>query len=99
MKLGLLGPERERHDEDAATAVEVPIGEARPLGISQYSTATISEVEGSPSEAGSSWPGADDTTRPDSASVAKAVHDSIRARSVFGGSQVRAARRGGQCWR
>ena len=37
----------------AAATVEEPVGEARPLGIAQ------SEVEGSPDEAGSSWPGAE----------------------------------------
>ena len=59
---GSSGP-RERNTTDAAaTAVEVPVGEARPLGIAQYSTATESEVEMSSGGAGSSWPGADDTT-------------------------------------
>ena len=74
VKLGLLGPERQGDTTDAAaTAVKVPVGEARPLGISQYSTATEPEVEGSSGETGSSWTRADDTTRPDDATVAKAV--------------------------
>ena len=76
-EVGSSGPgERasERDTTDAAdTAFEVPVGEARPLGILQYSAATASEVGGSSGEAGSSWPGADDTTLPDDATVAKAV--------------------------
>ena len=56
--------QRERDTTDIAdAAVEVPVGEARPPGISQHSTATESEDEGSSGEAGSSWPGADDMTR------------------------------------
>ena len=49
--------EGKRHTTDAAAAaVEVPVGEAQAPGISQYSAATESEVEGSSVEAGSSWP-------------------------------------------
>ena len=44
-----------------------------PLGITQYSAATESEVKGSSGGAGSSWPGADDTTRPGDAAFANAV--------------------------
>ena len=52
------------------------VGEARPFGIAQYSTTTESEVEGSPGEAGSSWPGADDTTSAGVTTVAKTVGES-----------------------
>ena len=73
----VVGPQflaqRERDTTDAAaTTVEVPFGEARPPGISQHSTATESKFEGSSGEAGSSWPGAGNTARPD-ATVAKVV--------------------------
>ena len=66
VELGLLCPEGKTTDL-ADAAVEVPVGEARPPGISQYSTATESEVDGS------SWPRADDMTRHVDATVAKAV--------------------------
>ena len=70
---GSSGPGGRDTTDAAATAVKVLVGKARPLGISQYSTAPESEVEGSPGEAGSSWRGADDTTRPDDATVAEPV--------------------------
>ena len=75
----------------AAAAVEEPVGAARSLGIPLYSTATESEVGGSSGEAGSSGPGADDTARPDDATVAKAgenrspgiAEHSVTTASVF----------------
>ena len=56
-----------------AAAVELLVGEARPLEISQYNTATESESEGSSGEAGSSWTGAGYTARSDDATVARVV--------------------------
>ena len=55
VKLGLLGPERGTTDA-ADTAVEVLVGEARPLGIAEHSTKTESAVAVSSGEAGPSWP-------------------------------------------
>ena len=72
MKLGLLARKGDTTDV-ADAAVEVQVGEARPPGISQFSAATESEVEGSSGEAGSSWPGSDDKTRHVDATVAEAV--------------------------
>ena len=50
LKLGLLGLERDTTNA-AAAAVGKLVGEAWPLGIAQYSTATKSEVEESSGEA------------------------------------------------
>ena len=50
MEFGSSGPGKRDTTDVADAAVEVPVGEARPLGISQYSTATESEVEGSSGE-------------------------------------------------
>ena len=44
---GSSGPGKRDTTDEAAAVVEVPVGEARPPGISQYSTATESEFEGS----------------------------------------------------
>ena len=70
---GSFGPGKRDTTDVTDAAVEKTVGEARPLGISQCSTATESEVEGSSGGAGSSWPGADDMTRHVDATVAKAV--------------------------
>ena len=59
--------------EDAAFAVEVPVGEARPLGISQYSTATESEVRVLLVKLALLGLEQTNTTRLDDATVAKAV--------------------------
>ena len=75
--VGSSGPGKRDTTDVADAAIEVPVGEARTLGISQYSTATESEVEGSSGEAWSSRPGADDVTRHVDATVAKAV-DEVR---------------------
>ena len=64
-EVGSSSPGKRDTTDVADAAVEVPVGEARPPGISQYSTTTESDVEGSSGEAGSSWPGADDTTSAD----------------------------------
>ena len=70
---GSSGPGRIDTTDVADAAVEVPVGEAWPPGISKCSTATESKVEGSSGKAGSSWPGADDMTRHVDATVAKAI--------------------------
>ena len=61
MKVGLLGSERETRPTTPATTVEVLVGEARPHGISLYSTATESDVAVSSGKAGSARPGAQST--------------------------------------
>ena len=48
------GPGERDTTDDAASPVDVLVGEARRLGMSQRSTAKESEVEGSSGEAGSS---------------------------------------------
>ena len=60
----------ERDTTDAAaTVVEEPVGEARPLGIAQYSAATASALAVSSGETGSVRPGDKDTTDADGTAV------------------------------
>ena len=88
----LLGPEQMTHTSADVTAVARSAGEGRPRGIAQCSAKTESEVEGSCGEAGSSWPGADDTTIAGVTTVLETVGESRPlpgiARGPFGAEHM-----------
>ena len=72
----LLGPEQTTQPAPTLQRLRKLLVELGLFGIAQYSTTTESEVEGFCGEAGSSWPGADDTTGAGVATVATTVGES-----------------------